>query len=282
MCSQARSGVEAVRELYLEERRQAILEWVNGKGRVSVAELSRAFGVSEVTIRADLQALADRGLLVRTHGGAVPSQGEYGELALALRRRRQVREKSRIGRAGAALVADGDAVFLDSSSTSLSIAHHLKAHHLRNDRLSSGQLRRSRHVTVITNGLAIVQELMDARDVTVIMTGGTLDRETASLVGVQGLDAIRLLNIQRGFFGAHGISLAEGLTDVSSEVAAVKRPLVAMCREAVAVLDATKWGRVGVASFAALEDISRVITTGGVAEPLLAEVRAAGVNVQVA
>lgn len=258
--------MEATRELYLEERRQAILEQVNRHGRASVADLSRTYGVSEVTIRADLQALADRALVVRTHGGAVPSRGGFGEMALALRRRRQVREKGRIGRAGAALVADGDAIFLDSSSTSLSIAHHLK---------------RCRHVTVITNGLAVVQELMDAPDVKVVMTGGTLDRETASLVGTDGLDAIRSLNIRRGFFGAHGISPAEGLTDVSPEVAEVKRPLVAMCRQVVAVLDATKWGRVGVASFAALDDVARVITTDGASATLMAEVRAAGVAVEI-
>ena len=258
--------MDVIRELYLEERRQAILEQVNHEGRVSVTELSQEFGVSEVTIRADLQALAERDLVVRTHGGAVPGPAGLSELTLALRRRRQVREKSRIGRTGAALVADGDAIFLDSSSTSLSIAHHLK-------------LRR--HVTVITNGLAVVQELMDAPDVTVVMTGGTLDRDTASLVGAYGLEAVRPLNIRRGFFGAHGITPAEGLTDVSSAVAEVKRPLVAMCREVVAVLDATKWGRVGVASFAALEDISRVITTDGVLETALAQVRAAGVEVQV-
>ena len=93
--------MDITRDLYLEERRQAILELVNRDGRVAVAELSATFGVSEVTIRAELQALAERNLLVRTHGGAVPGQSEVSELALAMRRRRHVGEKSRIGRAGA-------------------------------------------------------------------------------------------------------------------------------------------------------------------------------------
>jgi DeoR/GlpR family transcriptional regulator of sugar metabolism len=256
--------MDVARALYLEERRQSILERVNDDGRVSVTQLSQAFGVSEVTIRADLQALAQRGLLVRTHGGAVPAQGEYGEVALALRRNRQVREKGRIGIACAGLVADGDAVFLDSSSTSLSIAHHLK---------------QSRHVTVITNSLAVTQELLDAPEVNVIMTGGTLDRETASLIGNQSCDEIRSLNIRRGFFGAHGITAAQGLTDVSFDVAEVKRPMVTRCAEVVAVVDATKWGRVGVASFATLKQVARVVTTAGVPEPALAEVRDAGVEV---
>ena len=118
--------MESTQLYYLEERRQAILLKLSQQGRVSVADLSRQFGVSEVTIRADLQALAAQRLLVRTHGGAVQSSNGMGELALALRRHQQVREKGRIGEAGAAMVADGDAIFLDSSSTSLAIAHHLR------------------------------------------------------------------------------------------------------------------------------------------------------------
>lgn len=255
------------RELYLEERRQAILDEVNQTGRVSVFALSHAYGVSEVTIRGDLKTLADRSLLVRTHGGAVSNLAEASELALASRRRQQVREKGRIGVSAAALVNDGDAVFLDSSSTSLSIAHHLKQSH---------------HVTVITNSLAVVRELLDAPSVTVVMTGGTLDRATVSLVGDSGLEVIRRFNVSIGFFGAHGIAVNEGLTDVSPDVAAVKHPMVALCHEVVAVLDATKWGRVGVASFAALEDVNRVITTEGVPESEIALIESRGPVVQVA
>ena len=110
-----------LKDLYLEERRQEILRQVSQNGRASVVELSQQFGVSEVTIRSDLQALADRNLIVRTHGGAVPAARSLYDLSLALRRQRQVREKGRIGQAGADLVTDGDAIFLDSSSTALSV-----------------------------------------------------------------------------------------------------------------------------------------------------------------
>lgn len=258
--------MELLTDLYLEERRRAILELVLDSGRVSVTELSHRFGVSGVTIRADLQALAERNLVVRTHGGAVPAAGGLDLLALDLRRRRQVAEKSRIGQAAAALVADGDAVFLDSSSTSLAIAHYLKS---------------ARHVTVITNSLAVAQELLDASGVSVVMTGGRLQRETASLIGVNGLDVVAGFNIRRGFFGAHGITPADGLTDVSADVAAVKRPFVALCRAVIAVLDATKWGRVGIASFATLQDVDVVLTTEGAPAGLVDVVVAAGVEVVV-
>ena len=120
-------------------------------------------------------------------------------------------EKSRIGAAGAAMVADGDAIFLDSSSTALAIAQHLKNH---------------RDLTIITNSLTIAQELLDAPGVTVVLLGGTLRRETASLVGGEGWRCCGSSTSSKGFFGAHGISLPEGLTDVSLAEAEVKRPLV--------------------------------------------------------
>lgn len=251
-------------DLYLEERRQAILEVVNSAGRMAVAALSARFGVSEVTIRADLQALAARGLVVRTHGGAVPAGNPLGELALVLRRQQQVKEKSRIGQAGARLVADGEAIFLDSSSTSLAIAHHLKRH---------------RHLTVVTNGLEVARELLDAPAVKLVMVGGVLQRDTMSFTGARGLEEVDGFNLAQGFFGAHGISLEAGLTDVSPEEAAVKRPLVARCRQVIAVLDATKWGRIGVASFAALEQVLSIITDAGAPEALVGQVQARGIAV---
>jgi DeoR/GlpR family transcriptional regulator of sugar metabolism len=251
------------KDLYLEERRREILQLVNQAGRVSVGELSQQLGVSEVTIRADLQALAERNLIIRTHGGAIPTNG-LNELALALRRQRQVQEKSRIGQAAAARVFDGDAIFLDSSSTALAIVQYLKSH---------------RHLTILTNSLVIAQEMQDAPGINVVISGGTLQRETASLIGSDGLEMLRKFNIQKGFFGAHGFNLPEGLTDVSADEAEVKRGMVEMCRQTIAVLDATKWGRVGLASFARPEQINTVITDGDAPAESVAAVRVAGIEV---
>jgi DeoR family transcriptional regulator of aga operon len=255
---------ELTRDLFLEERRQEILDRINQAGRAAVTELSQQFGVSEVTIRADLQALAERSLVVRTHGGAIAALRGPFELSLATRRQQQVAEKSRIGVAAAAMVADGDAIFLDSSSTALAIAQNIK---------------NCRDLTVITNGLTIAQELIDAHGVLVVLIGGTLRRETASLVGGEGLDRLRRFNIQKGFFGAHGISAAEGLTDVSLAEAEVKRPMISMCRQVIAVLDATKWDRAGLASFASLRQVHRVISDEHAPTGLVARLKTAGVEV---
>jgi DeoR family transcriptional regulator, aga operon transcriptional repressor len=224
-----------VKNISVTERRQEILDRVNQSGRVAVAELSDEFGVSEVTIRGDLQALAESNFLMRTHGGAIPHNAGLQELSLAMRRQQQVPEKGRIGAGAAAMVCDGDAIVLDSSSTALAIAQHLKSR---------------RYLT-----------------------------DTASLVGADGLALLSQLNLQKGFFGAHGITLAEGLTDVSAEEAEVKRPLVGMCRHVIAVVDATKWGRLGLASFASLEEVDTIVTDSHAPAAQVAEVRDSGVAV---
>ncbi len=256
--------LDGVHDLFREERRQAIFDHLVVNGRAAVSELSATFGVSAVTVRGDLQALAERKLVLRTHGGAVPADGS-SDLALVLRRQRQVREKGRIGAAGAALVANGDAVFLDSSSTSLAIAHHLKRH---------------QHLTVVTNSLEVAHALFDAQGVELLVIGGVLQRATASFTGAYGIERLQKVNLIRGFFGAHGISPEAGLTDVSPDEAAIKRPLVERCHHVVAVLDATKWGRTGVASFADLNQVDTVITDAGAPEDMVRQVEAAGIHVE--
>jgi DeoR/GlpR family transcriptional regulator of sugar metabolism len=251
-------------DLYPAERRQEIVKRINDCGRASVVELAGQFGVSEVTIRADLQALAARNLVVRTHGGAVPAGRGLHELSLADRTQQQVSEKDRIGAAGAALVSNDNAIILDASSTALAIARHLK---------------HRRDLTIFTNSIAIAHEMLDAPGVTVVMPGGTLRRDMASLTGGNGLEPLQGFNIQKGFFGAHGLSVPEGLTDVSLPEAEIKRKLVAMCREVIAVVDSTKWGHFGLASFAALQVITHVITDVQAPADLVEQVRALGIQV---
>lgn len=258
---------EKARDLFLEERRQKIVDHINDHQRATVAELAQQFEVSEVTIRADLQALADHHLIVRTHGGAVSTGRGLSELSLAVRNQQEALEKDRIGAAAAGMISHGDAIILDSSSTALAIARHLKHH---------------RDLTILTNGLATAYEMLDAPSVSVVMPGGIVRRDMASLIGVNGLEIFQQFNIQKGFFGAHGLTLREGLTDVSAGEADVKRPLVAMCRQAIAVLDATKWGRVGLASFAELSALDSVVTDQNAPADLVQQVRDLGIQVVLA
>jgi DeoR/GlpR family transcriptional regulator of sugar metabolism len=183
-------------------------------------------------------------------------------LPLTTRLQLQAQEKKRIGRAAAEIISDGDAIFLDTSSTTLAIAKHLKQH---------------RYLTIITNSLAVAQEMLDAPGSNVVMPGGRLRRDTASLVGTDGLEMLRGFHIQKGFFGAHGITQEAGLTDVSADEAEVKRPLVAMCHQVFAVFDSSKWGKIGLASFAKLEQIDQIITDDA-PDGLAKQIRSLGVE----
>jgi len=255
--------MEIFTDLYPAERQQHIMAHLTRNGRVSVSELSLMFGVSEVTIRADLQTLAAADLLVRTHGGAVLAT-RAPELSLALRRQQQVNAKERIGTAAAEFVANGDAIFLDASSTALALAQ---------------VLRQRRDLTILTHSLSVAESMLNAPGVTVVMTGGTLQRETDSLMGTDGLAILRKYNLKTGLFGAHGLSFPEGLTDVSAGEAEVKRQVVALCRQVVALIDATKWGRVGPASFARPEDLNMIITDAQAPIELVEQARSLGTRV---
>ncbi len=233
------------RDLYMAERRQEILRRLHHAGRVSVVELSQAFDVSEVTIRTDLQALAEQNLVIRTHGGAILASDDAPDLALSSRQEQQMQEKGHIGQAAAQMVEEAEAIYLDSSSTALAIAQHLPE---------------GRSITVITSSLAVAQTLQETVGITIVMPGGVVQNDTASLIGADGLAYLSKFNIQKGFFGSHGIAIREGLTDISVDISAAKQPIVGMCRQVIAVVDATKWDRVGLASFASINEINTVIT----------------------
>jgi len=154
--------------LSTEERRRALVEILRREHRINVREISAQLGVSEVTVRVDLDALEKEGLAQRVWGGAVLPAGLRREPAFAARLKGHRAEKERIAAAAAALVADGDTIMLDASSTAFCLAQHLKR---RND------------LTVITNGLYLALELAPAEQITTILIGGLLRGRNGSLVG---------------------------------------------------------------------------------------------------
>ncbi len=245
-------------KLFLQERLDRIVTLLQEQGRVSVSELSRRFAVSAVTIRNDLTTLEKQGLLIRTHGGAMLKPISGAELAFDFRRGLYPVEKERIGRAAAAMVLDGEAIALDASTTAWHVARHLK------DR---------RELTVVTNGLFIALEFLDSPGVMVVMPGGSLRAASASLTGELGADILDRYNVQKGFFGARGFTLGEGLTDVNQYEVALKRRMVDRCKQVFAVVDSSKWGQVAFATFAKLDEIECVIVDQSAPEEMLSVLR---------
>jgi DeoR family transcriptional regulator, aga operon transcriptional repressor len=252
------------RRLYRQERLDAVVKKLQETGYVSVAELSASLGVSAVTIRSDLEFLEHAGRLLRTHGGAVPMHLGEGALSFAVRQSTNVQAKERIGAAAAALVSDGEAIVLDSSTTAWHMARCLLTR---------------RDLTVVTTGLYVALELLRAPGISVIITGGPIWREAASVVGTWDSEILREGNLQKGFFGGRGLTLAEGLTDAHPAEAELKRHLVAAVREVNVILDASKLGKVAFASCATTSAITRLITEADAPAELVAALRADGMEV---
>jgi DeoR/GlpR family transcriptional regulator of sugar metabolism len=252
-------------KLFLEERLDQIVALLQEQGRVSVTDLSERFGVSAVTIRNDLGTLDQQARLVRTHGGAMALPDPGMELpAFALRKELHLTQKEKIGQAAAALVRDGDSIALDASTTAWQIARHLK------DRCE---------LTIVTNGLFVALEFLDSPAVTVVMPGGSLRASSASLVGDQGASILERYHVQKGFFGAGGFTLEEGLTDTSQYEVELKQRMVRRSKEVIAIVDSSKWGQVTFASLAAVDQLDHVISDDAAPTAMVDTLRGLGVRV---
>jgi DeoR family transcriptional regulator of aga operon len=226
-------------------RMQHVLQLLESRDSVPVTELSELFSVSEVTIRSDLTELARQGLVARVRGGARALERGQSELAFDLRLRLEAERKQAIARAAAALVDEGEAVALDSSTT----AYYLAL-----------ELRSKRELVVVTNGLLIAAALGDAPGITVIVTGGMLRLPSMSLVGELGAEVLRTTRINKGFLGARGLSLERGLMDLNPEEVRIKQEMADACESVIAVLDGTKWHRSALLSFVPADRIDTIVT----------------------
>ena len=256
--------VQPTTTLFTQERRQRIATLLEEQQRVTVGELRQLFSVSEVTIRKDLAWLEEHNIAVRTHGGAVLATASTTEMGFEVRERIQQNEKERIGAAAARLVHDGDTIALDASTTAHAVTQFLKE---------------KRELTVVTNGLRIGMELISTPGISVLIPGGMLRRESFSLVGTWGKTILEQVHIKMAIVGARGFTLTEGLTDVNSEEIELKRAIVEMAKEVIAVIDSSKWQHVAFATFCPLQRIKTIITDTGAPRELVEQVRNAGVEV---
>jgi DeoR/GlpR family transcriptional regulator of sugar metabolism len=253
-----------VQGLARRERFQRVLQLLESRDDLLVSELADEFSVSEVTIRHDLSELARRGLVARVRGGARPLERGQSELAFDVRLRLQAAEKRAIARAASELVNDGEAVALDSSTTAYYLAR---------------KLRTRRELVVVTNGLLIAAALADSPGVNVLVTGGMLRLPSMSVVGHLSADVLRTTRIDRGFFGARGLSLERGLMDLNPEEVRLKQEMAAACERVVGIFDATKWQRSALLSFVPTDRVDAILTDTGAPPELVRSWSARGVDV---
>jgi DeoR/GlpR family transcriptional regulator of sugar metabolism len=232
-----------VANLSQQERMQKVLRMLETRESVHVAELSKAFAVSEVTVRSDLSQLARQGLVARVRGGVRPIERGQSELGFDFRLRLEVQRKQ--GIAKAAMVDEGEAIALDSSTT----AYYLAL-----------ELRTKNELVVVTNGLLIAAALADAPGISVLVTGGILRLHAMSLVGDLGVDALRATRISKGFLGARGLSIDLGLMDLNPDEVRIKREMASVCDRVIGIADGTKWHRTALLPFVATEQVHAIVS----------------------
>lgn len=233
-------------------RRERIVAIVDEQGFARVADLSGHFGISEVTLRADLDALARASAVQRIHGGAISNTHQisperpFEQTSLA-----GAEQKRAIGAAAAALVHSGHAIVLDVGTTTAAIATALIA---RTD---------LRDVVIITNALNIAVALEPAIPrFTVIMTGGTLRPLQHSLVDPLASAVLDHIHADIAFIGCSGVDLEAGITNVNLPEADVKRRMMAAAARTVVVADGSKLGVTHHSRVAAIADVHSLITDG--------------------
>ena len=246
------------------ERQKQILSLLTKQGRLSVSEIVEQFSISLATARRDLESLAEQGKLQRVHGGAITIEQAPPELPILQRESEQANEKQRIGQAAAALVQDGETVFLGSGTTVLEAAR---------------ALRGRRNLSVITNSLAVVNALAGAEGVSVICLGGMLRNSELSFIGHITELAMAELRADKILIGTRAISLEHGLTHDYLAETVTDRAVLKAGKEIIVLADHTKFGRASAVLLAPLEQVHTIVTDGQTSNEFIKAVRGRGIKV---
>ena len=249
------------------ERQRLLLEWIEQRQRINVPEITTRFAISPATARRDLEALASEGKVRRVHGGAIAVRRAPPEPPILQRALEQAEEKQRIAAVAAALIGDGETVFLSSGTTVMAVAQ---------------QLHTRRNLTVFTNSLLVANTLADAPGVEMILLGGTVRAGESSLVGALTLHTLAELRAVKVIFGVRAIDLEHGLTNNALEESLIDREILRIGNEVIVVADHTKLGRVATVFVAPLDVVGILVTDAGASAAMVAALREKGVDVRVA
>lgn len=251
-------------------RRERMLAEIKEREFVRVSELSSRFGVSEMTVRGDLDSLAAKGKVHRVRGGAIPRLTARQEASFEDAVSTFAAEKVAIGQAAAALLEDGETVLLDVGTTAAATARAIAARTELED------------VVVFTNGLKTALELEPAAPrITAVVLGGTLRPLQHSLVDPLATLILEQISVKTVLLGCNGVDPAGGVTNINLPEAEVKKRMLAVANRRIVLADGSKLGRVEVARLCGIDDVDLVIT-GGSADPAVIEaLRDRGCDVRV-
>jgi len=252
--------------MFAEPRRRILLDRITRQGFATLDELVKSLGVSESTVRRDLEALDLAGSVKRTHGGAVFATAEARAMpAFDERTASAAREKRAIGQAAALLIDDGDTVLLDGGTTTLEVARALLG----------------RPVQIVTNSLPIAHLAASSKETDLILIGGYVYPRTGVALGPLAVAMMQGIRVRKAILGAGGI-VAEGLYNSNLLLVETERAMMACGQDVMIVVDHTKFGRLSLAFLCGLDAIADLVVDSGLAEADRAMLRAAGVRVHLA
>ena len=236
--------------VFADERQQRIAEYVAARGRARIGELAAHFSVTEQTVRKDLRLLHERGVLKRTHGGALALH-PLVDRELSGREATNLQAKQRIARACLELLRDGDSVFFDSGTTVAAIARALGAA----QRDASPRLR---NLSVLTSSLEVAREVADLPTVEHVLLGGQLRTQGGAVVGALALENLERFAVEIAFIGVSGFS-EDGVSVATVAEAQIKAAAVERARHVVVPVDASKAGATDFARICALEAVDTAV-----------------------
>ncbi|SOD74474.1 DeoR family transcriptional regulator [Jatrophihabitans sp. GAS493] len=235
------------------QRHTTIMDEIRRTGAVRVQDLTAQLGVSDMTIRRDLEQLAERGLVHKVHGGAVLTLNSSVELGFETKAKLQLPSKSAIAQMAATLIRPGSAIALSAGTTTWNLA---------------SLVAKIPGLTIVTNSTTVADLIANtpgAGDQTLILTGG-VRTPSAALVGPVADLSLRSLHVDQLFLGAHGMHPTAGFTTPNLAEAETNRALIECASQVVVCADSTKWGSVGLASFGALSTAHVLITDDGLSD----------------
>lgn len=227
------------------ERQELIVQFIEKNQRVTIDQLRAQFSISPATARRDLEILAEQGKIQRFHGGAMPNQSAPPDLPTLQRASEQADAKKRIGKAAAALITEGDVVFLGSGTTTLEVARHLINHN---------------NLTVITNSILVINTLIDAHGVTLISLGGVLRRSELSFMGHLAELTLSEMRPAKVIMGALAVDIEGGITNKYLPETSTGRAIIKSGRELILVADHTKFGKIAAGLLAPIDLVDIVVT----------------------
>jgi len=252
------------------QRRQDIIQIAQNCGQVLVNDLVEKYNVSAVTIRADLNQLSRKGLLVRSRGGAMANNEVSQELSIDQKHNERIEIKQKLAQAVCNQLKEGETIILDSGSTTAEVAKSL------------GQFNR---LVVMTNGLNVAQNLATLNqysshqnNIEVLMTGGTLRHKSLSFYGHQAEEAVNRYHFDKVILGVDGFDFNAGLTTHFEYEAILNRKMCDVAKQIVVVTDSSKFNRCGIHKIRAINEIDILVTDNGIPDSFVQTLERKGVK----